>query len=137
MDVAVDLAARGEDDRETLLARVLEHVEGHHGVLERAVWLPNELVHLRVRREVHDEVDLGVLDAVDPARERGVMAGQILEQIAELIRPRVLALVDPEDLMPVLPQAEGKIGPDLAGASGQQVARGDRRPLRTAQCRRR
>ena len=32
--------------------------------------LADELVHLRVRGQVHDEVDLGVLDAVDAAAER-------------------------------------------------------------------
>ena len=40
--------------------------------------LAHELVHLRVRGEVDDEVDLGILDAVDAARERRVVAGEIL-----------------------------------------------------------
>ena len=56
--VAVDLAARGEDDRDVPLPRVLEDVERHHRVLERAMRLADELVHLRVRREMHDEVGL-------------------------------------------------------------------------------
>ena len=43
--------------------------------------LADELVHLGVGREVHDEVDLRVLDAVDPATERGVVPGEILEQV--------------------------------------------------------
>ena len=64
--------------------------------------LPDELVHLRVRGQVHDDVDLGVLDAVDPAGERRVVAREILEQVAEVVRPGVLALVDAEDLVAVL-----------------------------------
>ena len=52
VDVAVDLARRREHDRQLLLAAELEHVEGHHQVLERAVRLGDELVHLRVRGEV-------------------------------------------------------------------------------------
>ena len=65
--VAVDLAGRREDERQLVPRGVLEDVEGHDRVLERAMRLAHELVHLRVRGEVHDEVDLGVLDAVDPA----------------------------------------------------------------------
>ena len=71
VDVAVDLARRGEDDRDRALPAELEHVEGHHQVLERAVRLGHELVHLRVRGEVDDEVGLRVLDAADPAGKAG------------------------------------------------------------------
>ena len=81
--VAVDLARRREDERQLELAAVLEDVEGHDRVLERAVRLADELVHLRVRRHVHDDVDLGVLDAADPAVERRVVAGEILVQRVE------------------------------------------------------
>ena len=56
-----------------LLPGVLEHVERHHRVLERPVWLPDELVHLCVGGQMHDEIRLRVLDAVDPARERRVV----------------------------------------------------------------
>ena len=63
VDVAVDLAGRGEDERQLERAAVLEHVEGHDRVLERAMRLPHELVHLRVRGQVDDEVDLRVLDS--------------------------------------------------------------------------
>ena len=63
--------------------------------------LRDELVHLGVRGQVDDDVDLGVLDAVDPARERGVMAGEILEQVRKLVGPGVLPLVDPEHVVAV------------------------------------
>ena len=76
--VAVDLARRREDERQPQLAAVLEDVEGHDRVLERAVRLAHELVHLRVRGHVHDDVDLRVLDAADAAVERRVVAGEIL-----------------------------------------------------------
>ena len=114
MDVAVDLAAGGEHDRDVPESRVLEHVERHDGVLERAMRLPHELMHLRVRREVDDEVDLGVLDAVDPAAEGRVVARKILEEVRELVRPRVLALVDAEHLVAVPLKPEREIRPDLA-----------------------
>ena len=45
--------------------------------------LADELVHLRVRGHVHDDVDLGVLDAADAAAERGVVAGEILVERLE------------------------------------------------------
>ena len=79
MDVAVHLAGRREDEREAELPRVFEDVEGHDRVLERAVRLANELMHLCVRREVDDEVDLRILDAADAAAERRVVAGEVLE----------------------------------------------------------
>ena len=63
--------------------------------------LADQLVHLGVGREVHDEVDLRVLDTVDPAAEGGIVPGEILEEVRKLIRPRVQALVDAEDLMSV------------------------------------
>ena len=47
--------------------------------------LAHELVHLRVRGHVHDEIDLGILDAVDPARERRVVAGEVLQQRRERV----------------------------------------------------
>src|SRR5438105_3107139 len=46
--VSVDLPARREHDRQVAAARILEHVERHDRVLERAVRLPDELMHLRV-----------------------------------------------------------------------------------------
>ena len=84
------------------------------------MWLADELVHLGVRREVHDEVDLRVLDAVDPAAERGVVPGEVLEQVRKLVRPGVLALVDAEDLVTVPLQPEREVGPDLAGRAGDE-----------------
>ena len=51
--------------------------------------LADELMHLRVRGEVDDDVDLGVLDAADPALERGVVAGEVLQQVREVVRPGV------------------------------------------------
>jgi hypothetical protein len=41
--------------------------------------LPDELVHLRVGCEVDDDVDLGILDTVDPTAEWRVVPGEILE----------------------------------------------------------
>ena len=66
------------------------------------MWLPDELVHFCVRGEVDDEIDFRVLDSVDSTAEGRVVTGEILEQVAELVRPRVLPLVDTEDLVPVL-----------------------------------
>ena len=63
--------------------------------------LRDELVHLRVRGEVDDEVGLRVLDAADPVREGRVVAGEVLEQVVEVVRPGVQALVDAEDLVAV------------------------------------
>ena len=87
--------------------------------------LPDELVHLRVRGEVDDEVDLGVLDAVDAARERRVMAGEILEQRREGVAdPGVRPLVDAEDLVAVREQAQREVRADLAGRAGDEDAHG-------------
>jgi hypothetical protein len=66
------------------------------------VWLPDELVHFCVRSEVDDEIDFWVLDSVDSTAEGRVVTGEILEQVAELVRPRVLPLVDTENLVPVV-----------------------------------
>ncbi len=70
--------------------------------------LADELVHLRVRGQVHDDVDLRVLDAADAAVERRVVAGEILQQRRERVGPRVLALVDAEDLVAVAQAAAGR-----------------------------
>ena len=91
VDVAVDLARRGEDERQLERAAVLEDVEGHHRVLERALRLADELVHLRVRGEVDDEVDLRVLDAVHAAAERRVVPGEVLQQRVEVASSRCSA----------------------------------------------
>ena len=85
--------------------------------------LAHELVHLRVRGEVDDEVDLGILDAVDAARERRVVAGEILQQRRERVAdPGVRALVDAEDAVAVALQAQGEIRADLAGRAGDEDA---------------
>ena len=76
--------------------------------------LADELVHLRVRGQMHDDIGARILDAADAARERRVMAGQILEQRRERVRPAVLALVDAEDLVPVAQQPQPQVGADLA-----------------------
>ena len=120
VDVAVHLARRGEDERQPALPAVLEHVEGHHRVLERAVRLRDELVHLRVRRQVDDDVGLGVRDAADPVREGRVLARQVLDQVAEVVRPGVHALVDAEDLVAVGEEPQGEVGADLPGRAREQ-----------------
>ncbi len=109
VDVAVDLAGRGEDERQRERAAVLEHVEGHHRVLERPLGLANELVHLGVRGEVDDELDAFVLDAVHAAAKGRVMPGKILQKSVELLRPAVRALVDAEDLVPVGQEAQRQV----------------------------
>ena len=43
--------------------------------------LADELMHLRVRGHVHDEVDLRILDAADAAVERRVGPREILESV--------------------------------------------------------
>ncbi len=113
MHVAVHLAARGEDDRDASLARVLEDVERHHRVLERPVRLADELVHLRVRRQVHHEIGLRVLDPVDPAREGRVVPGEVLEQVRERVGPGVEPLVDPEHVVAGALEAQGQVRADL------------------------
>ena len=76
--------------------------------------LAHELVDLRVGGEMDDQVDLGVLDAVDPAVERRVVAREILMERVELLRPRVRALVDAEDRVAVPEQAQREVRADLA-----------------------
>ena len=82
--------------------------------------LCDEQVHLRVRREMDDEIRLRVRDAPDPVREGRVLAREILEQVAEVVRPGVDALVDAEDLVAVGQQPEREIGADLAGRAGDE-----------------
>ncbi len=95
--------------------------------------LPHELVHLGVRGEVHDEVCLRVLDAVDPARVGRVVACEVLEQVRERVRPRVEALVDPEDLMASLQQPEREVRADLPrGAGDEDAHRAATLPARSA-----
>src|SRR5205085_4616596 len=120
MHVAVDLTARGEDDRQALLAAELEHVERHHRVLERTMRLAHELMHLRVRGEVDDEVDVRVLDAADAAGERRIVPGEILEEIAEHVRPRVQALVDAKDVVAVRDQPQREVRADLPRRAGDE-----------------
>ena len=84
--------------------------------------LRDEQVHLGVRRQVDDEIRLRVRDAADPVRERRVLAGQVLEQVAEVVRPGVHALVDAEDLVAVGQQPEREVGADLAGRAGDENA---------------
>jgi hypothetical protein len=88
------------------------------------VRLGHELVHLRVRGEVDDDVDPRVLDAADPARERRIVAGEVLEQVAEVVRPGVDALVDAEDLVAVAPEAQGEVRADLTAGAGDEDAHG-------------
>ena len=62
--------------------------------------LPDELVDLRVGGQVDDEVGLRVLDAVDPAGERRVVAREVLEEVRELVGPRVRRLSMPKTSWP-------------------------------------
>ena len=68
--------------------------------------LAHQLVDLRVRCEVDDEVDVGVLDAVDSAPERRVVPCEVLEEIRELVRPLVLALDESEHVQYVALEAQ-------------------------------
>src|SRR4029077_21241690 len=120
--VAVDLPARREDDRQILLGAQLEDVERHDGVLERAVWLADELVPLRVRSQVHHEIDLGVLDATDSSGEGRVVPGEVLEEVLEVVRPGVETLVDAEHVMPASLQPLRQVRPDLAARACDEDA---------------
>ena len=82
--------------------------------------LLDELVHLRMCGEVDDEIDLRVLDAVDATVERGVLAGQVLEQRVEVLRPRIGALVDPEYRVSFAQETEGQVRADLPGRAGEK-----------------
>ena len=84
--------------------------------------LPHELVHLRVRREMHDDVGRRILDPADAALIGRVVAGEILQQCREGVRPPVLALVDPEDLVPVAEQPQSEVGADLPRGTGDEHA---------------
>ena len=120
VNVAVHLAGRREHERQPERARVLEDVERHDRVLERPVRLPDELVHLRVRGQVHHGVDLRVLDPADPAGKRRIVAGEILQQGREGVGPRVEPLVDAEDVVAVTLQPKRKVGADLARRAGDE-----------------
>ena len=126
--VAVDLAARAEDDRRLRLPAVLEHVERHRHVLERPGGLADELVHLGVGGEVDDHVGGRVLDSTDAALHRGVVPGEVLQQVAEVVRPRVQALVDAEDIVALGEEPEREIGADLPARAGDEDAHAARIP---------
>src|SRR4029078_5130128 len=64
----------------------------------------------------------GVLDAADPARERRVVAREVLKQRRERFCPRVLSLVDAEHSVPVGEQPQGEVRADLARGAGDQDA---------------
>src|SRR5262245_3355442 len=81
-------------------------------------------MHLRVRGEVDDEVDVRVLDAVDASAKGRVVPGQVLEQVRELVRPRVLALVDAEHVVAVTLEPQGEIRPDLTGRARHEDLHG-------------
>ena len=76
--------------------------------------LANELMHLGVRRQVDDRVDLRILDAADAAGIGGIVPGEVLEQRRKCVGPRIQTLVHAEDLMAVLLQADGEVRTDLA-----------------------
>src|SRR6266566_4600330 len=111
--VAVDLPTRRKDDRKILLAAELEDVEGHDRVFEGAVRLAHELVHLRVRGEMDDEIDVRVLHSADASWEGRVVTGEILQEITEVVCPGVQPLVDPEDLVPLPLQALAEVASSI------------------------
>src|SRR5712691_3882781 len=82
----------------------------------------DELVHLCVRREMNNQVNLGIFDPADTARKRWVVSGEILEQVAEVVRPRIEPLVDAEDVMTVAREAEREVRSDLAARAGNENA---------------
>ena len=84
--------------------------------------LADELVHLGVGGEVDDHVGGRVLDAADPALHRGVVAGEVLQEVAEVVGPRVQALVDAEDVMALGEQPQREVGADLAARAGDEDA---------------
>ncbi len=129
VDVPVHLPTRAEDDRCLCLSAVLEHVERHRHVLERSGGLAHQLVHLGVGGEVDDDVRGRVLHAADASLHRRVVSGQILQQVAKVVRPPVQALVDAEDLMPFAKQSKREVRADLAARSGDENAHRARIPL--------
>ena len=70
-------------------------------------------MHLGVRSEMNDQVNLGIVDAVDATVVGGVVTGEVLEQRVERVCPRVRALVDAENPMPVGLQTQRKVRADL------------------------
>jgi hypothetical protein len=85
------------------------------------VRLPDELMHLRVRRHVHDEIDLRVLDAVDSPGECRVVAGQVLQERRERVaHPGIGPLVDAEDLVAVAREPQSEVRTDLARRAGDE-----------------
>src|SRR6266516_1661698 len=118
--VAIDLPTRRKDDGKILLAAELQDVEGHDRVFEGAVRLAHELMHLRVRGEMHHEIDVRVLHPADASREGRVVPGEILQEITEVVRPGVQPLVDPEDLVSLALQTLAEVRPDLAARPGDE-----------------
>ena len=116
---------RGVDEKmsgKVVRTAVLEHVEGHDDVLERAVRLAHELVDLRMRREMDDERRPADTRSADATRERRVVTREILQQVAKVIRPRVQPLVDAEDLVALALKPQREVGADLAARPGDQDA---------------
>ena len=117
--LATRLATRGLATDELRLRLKLENRAAH----ERTLRLPHELVHLRVSGQMDDQVDLGPLDAVHPAPEGRVMAGEILQQRREgIVDPGIRALVDTKDRVAVPQEAKRQIGADLARGAGDENA---------------
>ena len=55
-----------------------------------------------------------------PSGKAGYWPDEVLEQVAEVVRPGVHALVDAEDLVAVGEEPERQIGADLPGRAGEQ-----------------
>ena len=86
-------------------------------------------MHLGVGGEVDDHIGGRVLDAADAALHGGVVAGKILQQVAEVVvDPRVQALVDAEDIVSVGEEPEREIGADLPARTGDEDAHAARIP---------
>ena len=125
VDVAVDLARAAEDDRQRVVAAVLQHVKGHGDVFERSRRLLDKLVNLGVVGEVDDGVEFGrVGDMTQAAAEVAEGSGKVLQQGEESIGPRVRPHIHAKDSVTTFEQVEGQVGANLAAGAGNENAHG-------------
>src|SRR5512141_2592699 len=122
MDVSIDFAAAREDDRSLCLTAVLEDVVRHHHVLERAMRLAHELLDLRLSSELNYHTAPRLVNAADARGIRRIVAAQVLEQILEVVGPRVRPLVDSEHFVAVSCEPQCQVGSNLTARSGDDYA---------------
>ena len=99
VDVAVDLARGGEDDRQLVVATVFKDVKGQRDILHRAVRVLHQLVDFGIGCQMHHDIRPWVWHAADSAREVAVGRSQILEQRGDTVGPAVDPAVHAKDVM--------------------------------------